>query len=373
MPIYMDRHDLPGVTARDVAEAHQADLKVQDKFGCRGLTYWFDETRGIAFCLVEAPDKEAVKEMHDHAHGLIPHQILEVDNSLVEAFLGRIEDPENLTGSEDPHLSQQDRTAIRTILYTDLKRSPFALSDHGEINDSGHYKMFNKIVRTQVKNHEGREVEHGGSGFLISFSSASNGMRCAHGMLEEFKLKDNGSSTKGFQICAGLSAGMPVTEDYDFFEQAVLSARRLCFLAESGKILVAPEVLDLLNREDISFFKDSSHIKMLNPKDEKFIHQLLDILEDHWNNSNFNVLEFCKKIGLSKSQLNRKISALSGFSPNEFIKEFRLNKAAALIEKGAGNIAEIAYEAGFTSPSYFSKCFHKRFGFTPSNLITPHD
>ena len=91
MPIYMDRHDLPNVTAKDVAAAHQEDLKVQEHFGCRGLTYWFDEERQTAFCLIEAPDEHAVKRMHDHAHGLVPHKIIEVDSNVVNAFLGRIE------------------------------------------------------------------------------------------------------------------------------------------------------------------------------------------------------------------------------------------------------------------------------------------
>ena len=92
MPIYMDRHDLAAVTAKDVAEAHREDLKIQDNYNCKGLTYWFDEKRGTAFCLVEAPNADCVKEMHDQAHGLIPHQIIEVESNVVNAFLGRIED-----------------------------------------------------------------------------------------------------------------------------------------------------------------------------------------------------------------------------------------------------------------------------------------
>ena len=67
MPIYMDRHDL-AVTAEDVAEAHRQDVKIQDKYNCKGLTYWFDEKRGSAFCLVEAPNKDCVIQMHDNAH-----------------------------------------------------------------------------------------------------------------------------------------------------------------------------------------------------------------------------------------------------------------------------------------------------------------
>jgi len=72
MPIFMDRHDIPGLTAMDVAEGHKQDLLIQDRYDCRALTYWFDEKRGTAFCLIEAPKKEAVERMHDEAHGLIP-------------------------------------------------------------------------------------------------------------------------------------------------------------------------------------------------------------------------------------------------------------------------------------------------------------
>ena len=66
MPIYMDRHDVSEiVTAESIAQLHQEDLKIQRQFGCRGLTYWFDDKRKTAFCLIEAPDPTAIKKMHD--------------------------------------------------------------------------------------------------------------------------------------------------------------------------------------------------------------------------------------------------------------------------------------------------------------------
>ena len=73
MPIYMDRHIVPGIEAKHAAEAHREDLKIQDEYGCRCMTYWVDEDRGSAFCLIDAPDIESVKKMHDRAHGLMPH------------------------------------------------------------------------------------------------------------------------------------------------------------------------------------------------------------------------------------------------------------------------------------------------------------
>lgn len=88
MPIYMDRHDVSEmVTAEYVAQLHQQDLKVQDQFGCRGLTYWFDDKRKTAFCLIEAPDMKALEDMHNHAHGQVPHRIIEVEPRIVESFL----------------------------------------------------------------------------------------------------------------------------------------------------------------------------------------------------------------------------------------------------------------------------------------------
>ena len=88
MPIFMDRHNVSeAVTAVHVAQLHQEDLKIQDQFGCRGLTYWFDDKRKTAFCLIEAPNEQALRDMHEKAHGEIPHSIIEVDASIVESFL----------------------------------------------------------------------------------------------------------------------------------------------------------------------------------------------------------------------------------------------------------------------------------------------
>ena len=89
----MDVHIVPGVKAKDVAEAHKMDLLHQAEYGCKAMTYWVDEKRETIFCLVEAPEKYAVEEMHRKAHGLIPNKIIEVSSEVVESFLGRIYDP----------------------------------------------------------------------------------------------------------------------------------------------------------------------------------------------------------------------------------------------------------------------------------------
>ena len=102
LPIYMDRHDLRGMTAGDVAEAHRRDVDIQDRHGVKYMAYWFDESNGAAFCLVHAPDPETAERVHREAHGAIAHDIIPVDLATVEAFLGRISDPRASQGVVAP-------------------------------------------------------------------------------------------------------------------------------------------------------------------------------------------------------------------------------------------------------------------------------
>ena len=78
MPLYMDVHNLPGATAKEVAEAHIKDVQTQDRYGVRYLRYWVDERQGKMFCLVDAPDAEAAATVHREAHGLVADEIFEV-------------------------------------------------------------------------------------------------------------------------------------------------------------------------------------------------------------------------------------------------------------------------------------------------------
>ena len=80
MTLYMDVHNgLPdGTTTADVAEAHAADLRVQERFGVRYLSYWIDEQGGKVFCLIDAPNADAAHAVHREAHGLVADEIYPV-------------------------------------------------------------------------------------------------------------------------------------------------------------------------------------------------------------------------------------------------------------------------------------------------------
>ena len=79
MPLFMDVHEkVEGLTAEAVAGAHKKDLETQERYGVKYLQYWFDESSGKVFCLVEAPDADAARTVHQEAHGLVADSITEV-------------------------------------------------------------------------------------------------------------------------------------------------------------------------------------------------------------------------------------------------------------------------------------------------------
>ena len=99
--------------------------------------------------------------------------------------------------------------------------------------------------------------------------------------------------------------------------------------------------------------------------DAAFLSRVREVVESSMDDENFSVVELSAQIGMSRSQLHRKLSALTGFSPNEVIRNMRLERARQLLEKKVVTVSEAAYGCGFSSPGYFSKCFKDYFGILP--------
>ena len=103
----------------------------------------------------------------------------------------------------------------------------------------------------------------------------------------------------------------------------------------------------------------------VDPEDN-FLQKVREIIEAQYHHEDFGLPQLCQKIGMSRSQLFRKIKALTDISPSDLIRTHRLNKARTLLESGAANVAEAAWQVGFKDPSYFSKLFQEEFGYEPS-------
>ena len=106
----------------------------------------------------------------------------------------------------------------------------------------------------------------------------------------------------------------------------------------------------------------------LDDRDKQFIKQLQAIIQKKLNNSDFGVEEIGKQIGLSRVQLYRKVKAMTGSSVVDLLRKARLAKAHRLLESRSMSISEVAYEVGFSAPSYFTKCFKEEYGILPGDV-----
>ncbi len=107
----------------------------------------------------------------------------------------------------------------------------------------------------------------------------------------------------------------------------------------------------------------------VTPLDEKLLSQAIRIVEEHFKDEGFDLEIFRQEMNLSRSTLSRKLHALTGQSPTEFIRTIRLKRAASLLNQNFGSVTEVAYEVGFNNLSYFNRSFKKQFGKSPTAFL----
>lgn len=356
MPIFMDLHIVPGVNAKDVAEAHSRDVYLEKDHNCKCLTYWIDEIRGHVFCLVDAPDKEAVYKLHNRSHGLIPHKIIEVQNDFVESFLGRISDPENGKYT-DTGLLMIDDTSYRIIMSVNI---PDSILLHHQISLEEAIKKVEKqntIIRNEIKKYRGKEALHEGEEIIGSFIEAEKAVSCA--MAIQQKLAE--LSEDNFSI--GIHAGEPVAQTNELFGDTLKLLRGLYMLKRNKTVVITSTVKELIAKN--IQHKSAAKLQALSLPDEQFLISLFEVLNKNYTNNEFGADDYAQILMISKSQMYRKVTALTGYSPNDLLKEYRLEKAKKLLYKKKHNVFEVALETGFTSASYFTKCFKAKFGLLP--------
>jgi class 3 adenylate cyclase len=248
MPLFMDRHDVRDATADAVAAAHQQDLRVQAHHACKTLTYWFDEQRGTAFCLIEAPTEAAVRALHREAHGLIPNMIIEVQSSTVESFLGRVTDP---AGSATEPIRE---AGFRALMFTDMVNSTQITNVLGDAKAQAVLAKHHEIVRQALLAQKGREVGRAGDGFLTCFASVSRAVTCAVTIQRDFhSYNSGGARPTEIRVRIGLGAGEPLADGDSLFGSVVNLTARICAAANPGQILAARVVRDLCSGKSFTF------------------------------------------------------------------------------------------------------------------------
>jgi class 3 adenylate cyclase len=248
MPIFMDRHDMPGMTAESIAAAHRKDLEIQDRYGVKYMTYWFDHERGTNFCLVDAPDAATAERVHREAHGEIATDIVPVDLAAVEAFLGRIGDPKAAPSKIAPQMD----AGLRAVMFTDIVGSTEMTVRLGDVAALELVRVHDALVRRGLAAHHGREVKHTGDGIMAAFDDVAHAVRAAADIQRHFFVY-NRCAAESLSVRIGIHAGEPVLHHNDLFGATVQLASRLCSEAEAAGIVVSGFVRDLCD-VDAAYF-----------------------------------------------------------------------------------------------------------------------
>jgi class 3 adenylate cyclase len=254
MPLYMDIHRVPGATANDLAQAHAHDMQVQDGLGVCCVKYWFNESSGKVFCLIDAPSAEAANEVHARSHGLLAEKIIEVDPDMAEGLLGDGE--VNMAGAVMMPNAQQGRdTGLRSVMFTDIVGSTRITQRLGDAAAMRLVNLHDEVVRAALGEHGGREVKHTGDGIMSSFFSAVAAVRCATQIQRELARRrdGNGHDDEFVRVRIGAAAGEPVEQRHDLFGSTVQLAARLCAFAAPDQVVVSTDLADLCREDGLEF------------------------------------------------------------------------------------------------------------------------
>jgi len=360
MPIYMDLHIGQGITSEDVAMAHQLDLKFQDDFKCRCITYWVDEKLGNAYCLIEAPSKESVIALHNHAHAQLPDEIIEVDKRVVKVFLGRLHDPIIADYFIDNKIKVFHDPAYRIILKMEIE-DPVILRNTLR-NEIAEILLADcrELFTDNVTSNGGCPADLEKWNFLASFLNAQDALQTSKTLIEKFE-----KYKKELNIKFIIHAGIPVDKHPKIFGKTLDALPLMSQIISGGQIIISNTANKGLRKELLN-----EDIITLNEDDENFLVNVSSILNKRANNFNIDIQTLTEISGMSQSSLYRKIVSIFKESPNKVLQDFKLNQTKKSLMNNEGSVAEVAFNNGFNSASYFSKCFTKKFGVKPSEYLS---
>lgn len=360
----MDLHIIEGITIEEVKKAHVADKAVEEKHDVNLIQFWVNKDAGTVMCLIEAPDKESCEAVHQESHGNIACNIEKVEPGFYQLFMGK---NHQLDQGLVKHNNGTVDLGYRFVLDVGIRR-------HIDGKSSSDFKRLElpskarEFILTLIKKFGGKEAKISAADDMIAvFMESKTALACAVELQRELSKKSSSPEDPAWDICfkIGVTGGQPLTEKRGFFEEVIRTGRRLSFAAENQEILVSPIIKRLSGFEESS---TDSPIRILNNSEANFLDNLFDSVEENIANNDLSVDLLSRNIGVSRPQLYRKTKSAAGRPPSRFIRDLRMRKALSLIRKQQYNISEIALKVGINNPSYFSKCFHDKYGISPSKV-----
>ena len=248
----------------------------------------------------------------------MPTSIIEVNDTIIESFLGRIEDPEK---SKNTILNIVNDPAFRTLMVVKIKNKSLRTSDINPLQAA--IRGYTKAIKALTTNHNGGLVRSEANTYLMSFALVSDAIHCAKDILNSY----NKVVTPDLEFKIGLSAGIPVTDKDGIFENTIKTSDYLSDIAK-GDFTITSVVKDFYESENQNKSIEHKSINVIKTKDEDFLMQLMSITEKIWFHSTTSVSNFEENLGYSKSKLYRMMMNLVGKSPNIFFQNAFLKNMA---------------------------------------------
>ena len=252
MPLFMDVHrGARGLTRSELETAHLGDLAIQQKYGARYITYWWNPDAGHVYCLVEAPSQEAAMAVHREGHGMVADAFIEVEPLTVDAMMHVRQ--EDLPYAQITPGTNDIDTGLRAIMFTDLANSTAMLNEYGDRAALAHLATHNRLLAGCLNDFGGRRVKPTGDGILATFPSVARAVECTVAIQRTFAEHNAREEGPPLVVRIGLSAGEPVEDSDDLFGVAVNLAARVCDSAPAGAIHTVNVVKELCLGKGFNF------------------------------------------------------------------------------------------------------------------------
>ncbi len=242
------------------------------------------------------------------------------------------------------------------------------------------------LIGQYIGTYRGKIIQFKTDSFVAVFEGPSKAVHCSIDLVEAV-------ATRNARLKVGIYIKEASIDETDFEHDIMDQFYSRVFDSErENKVLVTQAVKNLLSGAGLFFseYKKNQHDELppifvasetlkkgephfeLPPNDPplkgSILETVLQSIDNHLSNEVFGVEMLSREVGMSERQLQRKLKRITNKTPNQLITSVRLHRAKELILTGENNISEASYLTGFSSPSYFSKCFKKEFGKTPSEL-----
>lgn len=252
------------------------------------------------------------------------------------------------------------------------------------------YYAHQELIGQFVALYRGEIVQLDGHTLIATFEGPSKAAHCSIDLIDALK-------SLNIQLAIGIHIKESIVNESHFISREtdnfiglllgeakpdqILITQAVKFLLSGAglNIVLYKTIFEPVSGEQLGLYVITDHLGSDAPSDElrprqlpqnaSFLENVLQSIDAHLSDEMFGVEILCNAISISERQLQRKLKAITNKSPNQLISSVRLHRAKELLLEQNDNIAEIAFKTGFSNPSYFSKCFKKEFGISPSELF----